>query len=601
VSEARTEHPAPVWVDATRLQPVALPDEGGVDVLTERTDEQPVVGGDHGAHTDARRAASAALHRKDETPVEVIQAIVEALRERTGAHAPVGDGAQDRNETTRSAEATDDAMRADDAAVAATAEAGTGDRDRPGPAPVVGRPAASGGSGLSSERSAEIGAAVAALRSGARKAGSIVYTPAAPARQRTTAPGMDAQGLDPAAENAEETDLPVMTAESADPAVSPAPAAGVSGAPDADLTVFDAHDAELDASDVQGSDAVAAETPDADRVVDDPPDRDPAVTDMHGGEADLAESAPGSTVEADTAAATVQDSAPARTDEDAESIPAGEHREDFTLPGREADEPGGFEAAGIPEAAAPTGQGAVDSSDGQDAVRKTWARTPVEPPVTGGWAGTTGAAPAAPDEIDLDVTSENIVTEDSAPTAYDTPVSSPTDAARTDEPARLETADDETTEAEAAASPARDDDDHEDDDVTLLSPNLDHDDDHATTTDDTTADAAITAVETVHDPESPQLRPGDVLETPIAVWTDEAAAPFRQQWHEIKAQFVDDPVGALAQAQTVCANAVHDLADSLLAEQAGLDPHRANATPDTESMRIAMRRYREFLDRILAL
>ncbi len=51
----------------------------------------------------------------------------------------------------------------------------------------------------------------------------------------------------------------------------------------------------------------------------------------------------------------------------------------------------------------------------------------------------------------------------------------------------------------------------------------------------------------------------------------------------------------------MCANAVHDLADSLLAEQAGLDPHKTNATPDTESMRIAMRRYREFLDRILAL
>ena len=39
----------------------------------------------------------------------------------------------------------------------------------------------------------------------------------------------------------------------------------------------------------------------------------------------------------------------------------------------------------------------------------------------------------------------------------------------------------------------------------------------------------------------------------------------------------------------------------MLAERDELDPLRETANPDTESMRMAMRGYREFLDRILAL
>jgi hypothetical protein len=43
------------------------------------------------------------------------------------------------------------------------------------------------------------------------------------------------------------------------------------------------------------------------------------------------------------------------------------------------------------------------------------------------------------------------------------------------------------------------------------------------------------------------------------------------------------------------------LAEALLAEQVDLDPRRQAEQPDTESMRVAMRRYRDFLDRVLAL
>ena len=64
---------------------------------------------------------------------------------------------------------------------------------------------------------------------------------------------------------------------------------------------------------------------------------------------------------------------------------------------------------------------------------------------------------------------------------------------------------------------------------------------------------------------------------------------------------MDDPVAALTRAHDLLTDAVNELTESLLAERDELDPLRATSTPDTESMRMAMRGYREFLDRILAL
>jgi hypothetical protein len=101
--------------------------------------------------------------------------------------------------------------------------------------------------------------------------------------------------------------------------------------------------------------------------------------------------------------------------------------------------------------------------------------------------------------------------------------------------------------------------------------------------------------------EEPALRPGDVPAGHIAFWDDDATRHFRAAWHEVKAEFVDDPVAALTRAHDLLTDAVNELTEALLAERDELDPLRGTATPDTESMRMAMRGYREFLDRILAL
>ena len=100
---------------------------------------------------------------------------------------------------------------------------------------------------------------------------------------------------------------------------------------------------------------------------------------------------------------------------------------------------------------------------------------------------------------------------------------------------------------------------------------------------------------------STPLKPGDVQISQIAFWDEEAITHFRKQWHEVKADFVDDPVAALTRAHELLTEAVNELTEALLAERDELDPLDGKATPDTESMRMAMRGYREFLDRILAL
>ncbi|MDI6104527.1 hypothetical protein QLQ12_38650 [Actinoplanes sp. NEAU-A12] len=100
---------------------------------------------------------------------------------------------------------------------------------------------------------------------------------------------------------------------------------------------------------------------------------------------------------------------------------------------------------------------------------------------------------------------------------------------------------------------------------------------------------------------APADRPGDEPLIGRTVWDEDAARHFRAAWHEVKAEFVDDPVTALTRAHDLLTDAVNELTEVLLAERDELDPLRGSGTPDTESMRMAMRGYREYLERILSL
>jgi hypothetical protein len=115
------------------------------------------------------------------------------------------------------------------------------------------------------------------------------------------------------------------------------------------------------------------------------------------------------------------------------------------------------------------------------------------------------------------------------------------------------------------------------------------------------ADSAALAVAAVAPVSAPALRPGDLVENHIAVWDPVVAQQFRDSWRELQVRFVDDPELTLTDAQALVAQAVQALAQALLAEQDRIDPRTLTESADTETLRIAFREYRNFLERVLAL
>ncbi|HET9141387.1 MAG TPA: hypothetical protein VFO68_18620, partial [Actinophytocola sp.] len=76
-------------------------------------------------------------------------------------------------------------------------------------------------------------------------------------------------------------------------------------------------------------------------------------------------------------------------------------------------------------------------------------------------------------------------------------------------------------------------------------------------------------------------------------------------WRDVQLRFVDDPRGAADEAQALVGEAVEALTAALTERRTDLDGWRgADADAgdsETERMRMAVRGYRDFLDRLLNL
>jgi hypothetical protein len=130
--------------------------------------------------------------------------------------------------------------------------------------------------------------------------------------------------------------------------------------------------------------------------------------------------------------------------------------------------------------------------------------------------------------------------------------------------------------------------------------------------DHATADSAVTQMPT----DRPEV--GRDRETPettnkiVAVTKEgEALAPlfpaavaddFRSRWSAVQSSFVDDPEQAVRHGDELVAEVLKSLADSFSNERAKLEG-QVNQTDNasTEDLRIALRRYRSFFERLLSL
>jgi hypothetical protein len=97
---------------------------------------------------------------------------------------------------------------------------------------------------------------------------------------------------------------------------------------------------------------------------------------------------------------------------------------------------------------------------------------------------------------------------------------------------------------------------------------------------------------------SPDFGPWDAE----ALLPAKEAADFRRRWDEIQTAFVDQPLGAVEQADALVAAAMKRLADVFAAERVRLEGQcNRNAEVAAEDPETALQRYRVFFGRLLSV
>ncbi len=80
------------------------------------------------------------------------------------------------------------------------------------------------------------------------------------------------------------------------------------------------------------------------------------------------------------------------------------------------------------------------------------------------------------------------------------------------------------------------------------------------------------------------------------------AAGFKREWDEIQTGFVDEPQKSVERADGLVARATQTLAEAFTRERERLEEQwRRGTGVSTEDLRLALRRYRSFFDRLLSI
>ena len=91
-------------------------------------------------------------------------------------------------------------------------------------------------------------------------------------------------------------------------------------------------------------------------------------------------------------------------------------------------------------------------------------------------------------------------------------------------------------------------------------------------------------------------------EAPAPLFEQIALQDFRSRWGAIQTGFVDNPGGAVMQADELVAAVMKRLAEVFADERANLEQEWAKRNDvSTEDLRVAIRRYRSFFDRLLSV
>lgn len=87
-----------------------------------------------------------------------------------------------------------------------------------------------------------------------------------------------------------------------------------------------------------------------------------------------------------------------------------------------------------------------------------------------------------------------------------------------------------------------------------------------------------------------------------ALFTQEAASDFRSRWDLVQRSFVDDPRAAVHAADELVAQVTQTLAETFAKQRSALEKGLDHAgAQTTENLRIALRQYRSFFERLLSI
>jgi hypothetical protein len=86
------------------------------------------------------------------------------------------------------------------------------------------------------------------------------------------------------------------------------------------------------------------------------------------------------------------------------------------------------------------------------------------------------------------------------------------------------------------------------------------------------------------------------------LFSDEEERNFRDRWKDIQTGFVDEPHRSVEQADELIAKLLQRLAESFSEQRSHLEQQwEKSDSASTEDLRLALRRYRSFFDRLLSI
>jgi hypothetical protein len=84
------------------------------------------------------------------------------------------------------------------------------------------------------------------------------------------------------------------------------------------------------------------------------------------------------------------------------------------------------------------------------------------------------------------------------------------------------------------------------------------------------------------------------------LFAEDVASEFRSRWDAVQRGFVDDPKQSVRAGDELVAQVIKSLAETFSGQRAALEGDQADRA-STENLRLALRRYRSFFERLLSI